>query len=200
VSLRAKAHFFLRSYGTAEGRAPSKQKLDQRFSEVLQVVDDFGGGPVLGADEFAANDAVAVDDVGFGGAGGVEGSVGALGEVENGDDPGDVVIHDVLAVGVGVGVEADGEDDNVGHAALEVNEGGELFETGRAPAGPEIENDDFALGLVLTEADGLRAVADDDGGGAFADLSGMAGAVAALEQGTGYRVQGTEKQKPADSG
>ena len=82
-------------------------------------------------------------------------------------------------VGVGVGVEADGEDDDVGHAALQVDEGGELFETGRAPAGPEIEDDDFALGLVLTEADGLRAVTDDDGGGVFADLGGVAGAVAA---------------------
>jgi len=36
-------------------------------SEVLQIVDDLGGGPVLSADEFAADDAVAVDDVGFGG-------------------------------------------------------------------------------------------------------------------------------------
>jgi hypothetical protein len=164
-------------------------------SEILQVVDDFRGGPVLSADEFAADDAVAVDDVGFGGAGGVEGGVGALGEVEDGGDAGDVVIGDVLGIGVGVGIEADGEDDDVGQAALEIDEGGEFFETGRAPAGPEIEYDDFALGLILAEADGLRAVADDDGGGVFADLSGVAGAVAALEQGAGYRVQGTENSE-----
>ena len=131
------------------------------------------------ADEFAADDAIAVDDVGFRGAGSIECGVGALREVEDGGDAGDVVIDEVLAVGVGVGVEADGEDDDVGQAALEVDEGGELFEAGRAPAGPEIEDDDFALGLILAEADRLCAVADDDGGSVFADLSGVAGPVAA---------------------
>ncbi len=168
-------------------------------SEVLQIVDDLGGGPVLSADEFAADDAVAVDDVGFGGAGGVKGGVGALGEVEDGSDASDVVIDEVLAVGVGVGVEADGEDDDVGHAALEFDEGGEFFETGRAPAGPEIEDDDFALALVLAEAHGLRAVANDDGGGAFADLGGVAGAVAAQEREIEDRRQETEKQRAACS-
>jgi hypothetical protein len=110
-----------------------------------------------------------------------------------------VVIDEVLAVGVGVGVEADGEDDDVGHAALEFDERGEFFETGRAPAGPEIEDDDFALALVLAEAHGLRAVANDDGGGAFADLGGVAGAVAAQEREIEDRRQETEKQRAACS-
>ena len=41
--------------------------------ERLQLAQEFhylGGGPVDGADEFAAEDALAVDDVGFGPAGG----------------------------------------------------------------------------------------------------------------------------------
>jgi hypothetical protein len=168
--------------------------------EVAEVVDDFGRGPVLGADEFAADDAVRVDDVGFGRARGVEGVVGFLGEVEDGGDAGDVVIDDILLVGVGVGIEADGKDDNVGHAALEFDEGGKLLKAGRAPAGPEIEDDDFALMLIVAKADGLRAVVDDDGGGVFADLGGVGGAVAALEQATGNREEATGKQKRADSG
>jgi len=117
-----------------------------------------------------------------------------------------VVIDEVLAVGIGVGIEADGEDDDVGHAALEVDEVGELFDAGRAPAGPEVEDDGFAS--VIAEADGLRAVADDNVGGLLADLGGVAAAVAgkqaagnrqqaaekqnAEKQGTGYSVQGAE--------
>jgi len=134
-----------------------------------------------------------VDDVGFRRAGGVEGVVGLLGEVEDGGDAGDVVIGDVLLIGVGVGIEADGEDDDVGHAALEFDEGGELLEARRAPAGPEIEDDNFALVLIVTKADGLGAVVDDDGRGVFADLGGMQGAVAALE--AEHRAQSTEHRQ-----
>lgn len=148
-------------------------------SEIAQIVHDLGGGPVLGADEFAADDAVGINNVGLGRPGGVEGVVGALGEVEDGGDAGDVVIADVLLVSAGVGVEGDGDDGDVGHAALQVDEGGKLFEAGRAPAGPEIEDDDFALVLIGAEADGLRSVLDDDSGGVLADLSGVAGAIAA---------------------
>jgi hypothetical protein len=167
--------------------------------EVSEVVEDFGCGPVLGADEFAADDAAGVDDVGFGGAGGVEGVVGLLREVEDSGDAGDVVVGDVLAIGVGVGVEADGEDLDAGHAALEVDEGGEFLEAGRAPAGPEIENDNFALVLILAKADGLGAVVDDDVGGLFTNLGGVVAAVAG-KQGTGNSQQATEKQGAAKIG
>jgi hypothetical protein len=51
--------------------------------------------------------------------------------------------------------------------------------------------------LVVAKADGLSAVVDDDGGGMFADLGRVGGAVAALEQETEDRSQETEKQ--ADS-
>ena len=159
-------------------------------SEVAQVVEDFRVGPILSADEFAADHAVAVDDVGFGRARGVEGVIGLLREIEDGGDSSDVVIGEVLAVGAGVGVEADGEDDDVGHAALQVDEGREFFKAGRTPAGPEIEDNDFAA--VVVEGDGLVAVVDDDGGRALADLGWAGGAVAGAEQGTGYSVQRTE--------
>ena len=124
-----------------------------------------------------------VDDVGFRRPGGIEGVVGLLAEVEDGGDAGDVIVGDVLAVGVRVGVEGDGEDDDIGHAALEVDEGGKLLETRRTPTGPEVEDDDFALRLILAEGNGLIAVADDDSGGAFADLGGVAAAVAGAEHG-----------------
>jgi hypothetical protein len=40
---------------------------------------------------------------------------------------------------------------------------------------------------------------NDDGGGAFADLGGVEGTVAALDQATGDRQQATEEQRIADS-
>lgn len=166
-------------------------------SEVFQVVEDFGIGPVLGADEFAADDPVSVDDVGFGRPRCVEGIAGLVVEIDDGGDAGDVVVDQVLAVvGLG-GVEGDGDDSDVGHVALELDEGGELLCTGRAPAGPEIEDDDLALFFVLAEGHGLSAVVDGDFGGAFADLSGVGGAIAG-KQAAGNRQQATE-QETADS-
>ncbi len=148
-------------------------------SEVLEVVDDLGGGPVLGSDEFAADDAVAVDDVGFRRAGGVKGVVGLIGSVVDDGHVVEVVIDEVLAVVDGLGVKGDGDDDEVGDALLKLLHRRPLRGAVGAPAGPEIKDDDFALGLILAEADGLGAVVDDDGGGVFADLSGMGSAVAA---------------------
>ena len=43
---------------------------DGRALEVAEVVEDLGAGPVLGADELAAEDALAIDDVGLGDLGG----------------------------------------------------------------------------------------------------------------------------------
>ena len=157
-------------------------------SEIAQVVDDLGCGPVLGADEFAADDAVGVDDVSFRRACGVEGVAGLVGGVVDDGHVVKIVVGEVLAVVGGLGVEGDGDDDDVGYLLLKLLQGRPLGGTVNAPAGPEIEYDDFAL--VLFEADGLTTVADHDGGCAFADLGGVGGAVAAC--GAEHTAQSTE--------
>ena len=161
--------------------------------QVLQVIDDFGVGPAsvgLGhADELAADDPLAVDDVAFRRTGGAEGIAGLVVEVVDGGDAGDVVVDEVLAVRGLVGVEGDGEDDDVGHVLLELHEGGKFHEAGSAPTGPEIEDHDFAA--VIAEADGLRAVVDGEAGGAVADGAGVGVAVA----GTEHRAQSTERSE-----
>jgi len=158
-----------------------------RQSQVAKIVENLGIGPVLGADELTANHTTGIEDVRFRRTAGIEGLVRLLGEIEDGGDAGDVVIDEVLAVSVGVGIEAHGENDDVGQIALELDERGELLETGRAPAGPEVEDDDLAP--ILAETDGLGAIVNDDGGGRLADLGGMGGAVAAEKQGAGSRQQ-----------
>ena len=75
--------------------------------EGLQVAGDFGAGPVLGGDEFAAEDALLVDDVALGYlAGAVEGlDVG--GGITEGEEV-DVVLLEEAVVLVGVLVLANG--------------------------------------------------------------------------------------------
>jgi hypothetical protein len=156
--------------------------------EITEIVQNFGVGPAIfgHADELAADDAAAVDDVGLGWAGRIEGVIGGICDVVDGEEARQVVIDKVLAVGRLVGIEGDGEDDDLGHLALELDEGGELLGAGSAPARPEIE--DNGLAAVVAEGDGLRTVANDDGGRLFTDLGGVAGAVAGAQP----RAQGAE--------
>ena len=104
---------------------------------------DFGAGPVVGADEFAADDAIAVDDVGFGPHVGVEELGGDSVGVAHGDEV-DVMAGEEAGVGVGVFVDADGEDGEVwacrGEAARSE---GISCNAGRAPGCPEVEQDDL---------------------------------------------------------
>jgi len=148
--------------------------------EAAEVVLDFGGVPVLGADEFAADDALAVDDVGFGWARGSEGEIGFVGGIEDDGHVVEMVVGDVLLVVGGVAVEGNGEDDGVGNLLLELLEGGPLGGAVRAPRSPEVEDDDFAP--VLAEADGLRSVANGEVGRRRADVGGVGSAVAAGEK------------------
>lgn len=133
---------------------------------------------MLGADDFAGDFAVAVDDVGFG------------------DHGGAVVVFDFLHGGVGVGEEADllvlqeflvgreivvdayAQDHGVarGDVLFEMVEGGGFLDAGWAPAGPEIKDDHFAA--KVREAGGLAGQFDGEVFGGFAGDGGFALAVA----------------------
>ena len=144
--------------------------------EFFEEVDDFGAGPVLGSDELAADDAGLVDDVGFGvDEAAVEG-VGACGAVADAEEVDLVGGHEVV-VGVGVVVRADGDDVDLRELLLHRGERGELGDAGRAPGGPEDE--DNYVAALFGEVDGLGAVADGESGRGPADLAGVVAAVAA---------------------
>ena len=149
---------------------------DEGF-EAADVALDFGGAPVLRADEAAADHSAGVDDVGLGRARGSEGEVGFVGGVEDDGHVVELVVGDVLLVVGGIAVKGDGDDDEVGELVLELLEGGPLGGAVDAPRGPEIEHDNFAA--VLGERDGLGAVVNGDVGRGAVDVCGVASAIAA---------------------
>lgn len=120
----------------------------------VKIGEHPGGVPVLGADDFAEDLAATIDDVGFGVHDRAVVDGGFLAGVAGGGIV-DAVLLEKSAVGGFVFIDRDTEDDAVtrGNALLEVDEGGSLFNAGRAPGGPEIEDDNFAL--VLGKGGGL---------------------------------------------
>lgn len=162
--------------------------------EAVEVVADFGVGPVGVAYNFAADDAFAIDDVGFGPAvGAVE-----LGDLLVGVADGvevDVETSKESAVGAGVFVDADGEDGDVGAVVVKLHEGWRLLDAGRALAPPEIQQDDFAA--VAGEVDGVFAIADGEVGcnpvGVYGRCATVAGSKASEEE---QRAEGDETRKP----
>lgn len=127
--------------------------------EGLDVDGDVAGGPILGADDFAFDAALTVDEIGFGEAGSaVIGSDGFGIVAERGEDH--AIIFEEGLVGLGVVVDGDAENDAAfgSNFGLELIERGGFVDAGRAPSGPEIEDDDFAA--QIGEVRGL-AVEDE---------------------------------------
>jgi hypothetical protein len=145
-------------------------------AEAVEVGDDGGGGPVLVADEFAAEDALLVDDVGLGDLDGAVEGIDALVGVADGEEV-DVVLLEEGAVGGGVIVDADGDDGEAGHLVVEGEEAGELVDAGSAPTCPEVEEDDVAA--EAGEVNGGGAVGEGELWGGEADAAGVVAAVAA---------------------
>src|SRR5271166_1152818 len=92
-------------HGDFEGRTAaakrdtSESNLQRECSKLVQVVHDLGVGPVDGADEFAANDAILVDDVGLGKLEGAVLAIDGLVRVAHGEQI-DVMIANKLLVGL----------------------------------------------------------------------------------------------------
>jgi hypothetical protein len=165
-----------------------------RISEVLEEGADFWAGPVLGADELAADYAFAVDDVGFRPHVGVEEICGGLLGVADGDEV-DVAAKQEAGVGVGVLVDADGEDGEAGLVVVEFEKRWQFDDAGLAPSGPEVEQDDLAA--ITGEVDGGCAVGYGEIGGGLAGLGGMGAAVAGGDKGQREKEKdGEESREP----
>jgi len=120
--------------------------------QIFQVVHDFWVGPVLRADEFAADSALTVDDVGLGRAGGAEGEVTLLRFVVDCEQI-DVIVDKVLAIRRDVVIEIDAKNDDLRHLFLQLDQRGKLLKAWSAPGCPEAEDNHFAV--VVAEADGF---------------------------------------------
>ena len=143
--------------------------------EAGEIVEDFGAGPVLGGDEFAADVSLAVDDIGFRDLCGAVEGVDAAFLVADGDEV-YVMLYEEALVDVGVLVDGDGYDGKLGHFFLEVEEAGELFDAGGAVGGPEVEDDDLAA--KFGEVDRLDTIGHGELGRRFAEVVGMGAALA----------------------
>ena len=144
-------------------------------SQGFKEVANFGAGPVLRADELAADEAFAIDDVGFGPHFGFEELGGVLVRVADGDEV-DVVANEEVAVLVGIFIDADGKNGDAGQVVMELEEGGQFNDAGLAPGGPEVEQ--HHLAAIAGKVNGGGAVGDGEVGGELAGLGGVSAAVA----------------------
>ena len=141
----------------------------------FEELENFGVGPVGGADEAAADFALAVDDEGFWPAGSAVFCGGGLLGVPYGFEI-DVAIDEETFVGVLVFVDADADDLDLGVFVVELEERGQLLNAGGAPACPEIQKDDLAF--VAGQVDGAGIVSEGKVGGWFANAGGVGAAIA----------------------
>ncbi len=155
----------------------------------FEIGDEVRGGEVLRTDELAADDALLVDDVGFGEAEAAVEGVGLLVLVEDGEH-GDVALCDVGLVLAVVFVAGDANDLNLGELLLQGDERWHLLDAGGAPAGPEVENDDLAA--IVGEVDGVLPVGDGEDGGGVAELAGAGVAIAAGGEEAGQGGEGAK--------
>ena len=155
-------------------------------SEAVEEAANLGVRPVGGTDEFAADDAIAIDGVGLRPHFSMEESSGRLFGIADGDQI-DVPIADEAGVGVGIVVDADRQNDQIGVVVMELEEGGEFLYAWSAPGGPEIE--EHGVAAIAGEVDRTGSVGDSEIGGRFSGLVGVRAPIAGGEQGQGEEQQ-----------
>ena len=150
---------------------------------VLQAVEvraNLWVGPVRVADQLAAHDAAAVNDVGLGTAIGVVKLGGCLVGVADGGQ-GDVAHGDEALVVAFIFVDADGEDGQIGAVAMQLQQAGEFLNAWNALRPPEIEQNNLAA--IVGQMNGGCAVGDCKVWSGFAGQTGMGSAIAGRHEG-----------------
>lgn len=147
-------------------------------SEAIDEGADLWIRPVGGADEFAADDALAVDEIRLGPHACVEEAGSSLVRVAYGDEI-DVPVADEVRIGFGIFIDADSENDEVGVVMVKLEKRGQFHNAGSAPRCPEVEQNDLAA--IAGEMDGAGAVGDCEVGRLFAGLQRMRSAITAAQ-------------------
>ena len=148
--------------------------------EALEIGDNLGAGPLLRPDELAADDSLAVDDVGLRPHVRVIQLRSLLRGVESCDEI-DMVANDERRIGGAIVVDAHRENDKIGLLMMELEKGRQLLDTRHAPGSPKIEQDNLAA--VAGKMNAGRAVRDGEIGRGLASLRGMRTAVARGQKG-----------------
>src|ERR1700690_710459 len=107
--------------------------------KLVQEIHDLGLAPFHGADELAAYDSVAIDNVGLGPFETAIKAAGLLVRIAHGQEV-DFVVLQKLVIGIAVNIYADAHDSHtlVSEALLQLNQRGHLLHARRAPRSPEV--------------------------------------------------------------
>jgi hypothetical protein len=154
--------------------------------QFLDVLEEAWAGEILRADQLATDDAALVDDVGFRELEAAIELVRGLVLIEDGEQAEMFLGDVVLVLGEGF-VAVDGHDLDAGHLVLEGLETGHFFDAGGTPAGPEIQDNHFALKALQVYR--VLAIADGERWGYTADLVGKSTSIAAGSEGAGEEDQ-----------
>ena len=145
----------------------------------FEEAPDFGIGPVLFADELAADYAFAVDYVGFRPHFGAEELGDGLVGIADSDQVHMTMVDEPLVL-VLVLIDADGDHGQVGPVVVELDQRWRFLNAGCAPGGPEIEHNHFAA--IVGQVDGGASVGDGKVGRWGGELGGVGAAIAGGEQ------------------
>lgn len=162
--------------------------------ETPQVVPDLRVGPVGCANKLAADNAVAVDDIGFRPHVGVKEACGTLIWIANRDQV-NVAIADEVGVGAGVLIDTDSDNGDIRVFAMELEKRRQFFHAGTAPGGPEVEQNDLAP--IVGKMDGRVTVRDGKVRCDFTSLGRVRTAVAPRDHGQGHERKQSKEAKKA---
>ncbi len=96
-----------------------------------------------------------------------------------------MVTDDEAGIGRGIVVDADSEDGEAGHLVVQLEQRGQLFEAGCAPAPQKLSRTTCAA--IAGQMHGGGAVGDGEVGGGIAGLRRMRAAIAGREKSRGAR-------------
>jgi glycosyltransferase involved in cell wall biosynthesis len=110
----------------------------------------------------------------------------------------DMMANQKSRIGVGVLVDADPDDRQIGEVVVQVFEPRSFLNAGGAPARPKIEHHHFAA--VAGQVHQVSTVADGEIGGNLADLFGICSAVAAGQKRHGHQGKGNQPGNQEQTG
>jgi hypothetical protein len=146
------------------------------FSERFKEVIDFRVAPIGSADEAAANPAAAIDDECLGPSSDGIFIAGRLLWVADGDEV-HMALLDKLFIIAGVRVGTDCQDRDIGVLVVELQQRGQLCDTGWAMRLPEVNDDDSAA--IVGQMNRCTAIGDAEIRRRLVDLHGVTAPVAA---------------------
>jgi len=151
--------------------------------KALQIASDLGVRPVGGSDEFATNDALAIDEIGLRPHVRVEEVGRGLMGIAHSDQV-NMAIADEAGILIWVFVDADGEDGEIGIIVVQLEQGRKLFDARSTLTPPEVQQHYFAA--IVRQMDGSKAIRNIEIGSRPTGLCGMGTAVTAGNEGQSH--------------